>query len=300
MKVEDIDICIYHGRCPDGLLAAYPIYHLNKNVTLIEGFHGRNVNLSKFENKNVLMVDFCYPENIMIKLKELAKDLFVIDHHSSSLQCLINNNINHIFDIEHSACKLSFDYYLPDLSNHWLVLSVEDRDLFRLDSDPKQVIGAKEVYKCFVLDHMNFEDIESILKQEDGRYYYDTGVCYMGYEDKLIKNAVKYSKLYKFKEFTVRLTNCDFNITSRVGYELAQMPDNDFAIIYYYKPEEDRYYFSCRANPSKEIDLSVICTRFSGGGHKNAAGFSIYGPYSDINGIENLLRGTLRDHFFPI
>ena len=59
-------------------------------------------------------------------------------------------------------------------------------------------------------------------------------------------------------------------MTSQIGERLCQ--GFPFCIIWHQR--DSRRYFSLRSKPGT-VDVSAIATRYGGGGHVNAAGFSL-------------------------
>lgn len=298
------NICYYHGNCPDGLLAAYPIWKFNSNALLFPRIYGKQYNYDICKDKNVLFVDFCPDETELKYISSIATTIHIVDHHKSAMVTVLRlnlPNITHDFDMNHSGCYLSFKSYYPDKKDHFLVLAVEDRDLFRT---PPVFPNSEQIYKIFCFKYMNFESIDSILQETDPVLYVTPGSLLMEYDDMRAEDAVKYSGLYKFdNKYTVQMTTCDPHIKSIVGYKMYTRFNVDFAVIYSYNSHTDVWYLSCRASNDKDIDLSIICSNYyKGGGHPKAAGMMIYGTTNSLNQPtdKKVLSGTLLDWFSPI
>ena len=80
------------------------------------------------------------------------------------------------------------------------------------------------------------------------------------------------------------------NITKKI----CQYDNCDFAILWRYDHIYEKYNLSMRSN--NKVDVSEICKKFGGGGHKNAAGCSItkhpikvFSNNEEINKLINFL-----------
>jgi len=100
-------------------------------------------------------------------------------------------------------------------------------------------------------------------------------------DQKIVDLYVKSAVLCEFKTsdktYKVYLTGCPHQYASEVGHNLANNSSCDFAVMWRYSFPEDEWYLSCRSSKNRpDIDLSIICSQFGfGGGHKQAAGFTL-------------------------
>ena len=66
---------------------------------------------------------------------------------------------------------------------------------------------------------------------------------------------------------------------SDLGADICQLKEDDkyvadYALIWRYNMQDQKYHISLRSNPKRDIDVSEIASKLGkGGGHKNAAGF---------------------------
>ena len=76
---NNIDTVFYHANCMDGLgaVAIFTKYYSPSEVIAVK-HHQHPKTL--YQNKNLLFLDFCYPEEIMKPLIKNNK-VFIIDHH---------------------------------------------------------------------------------------------------------------------------------------------------------------------------------------------------------------------------
>lgn len=329
---SNYDICYYHRNCLDGIVAAYPLWCENKQT--IDVNYGEEWNLDNCKDKNIVIVDFCFPLEIMIRLCDIANTILLIDHHKSSIDTIeklkIKNrkNLHVVFDINLAACQLSFHYFYG-VKSFWLTDTVADRDLWKFNSDPFPCIDNKESdipgtqAVCRAIDERGYswENIESYITTGDARTLYSLlyakGVDLLRFDSKLVDEMVSKSNDYIYvddndnndnneckKPYEVRITCCNIDkYISEVGYKLYTQYNCDFAVVYSYNHNHDTWRISCRGDGIK-VDLSEFCSKFyKGGGHKGAGGFTIYGPrYGGINITKKdenriIARGGLLDIF---
>jgi nanoRNase/pAp phosphatase (c-di-AMP/oligoRNAs hydrolase) len=69
------------------------------------------------------------------------------------------------------------------------------------------------------------------------------------------------------------MANVENDLVSDCGNKLSTKYNCDFDILWRYDHEYEKYNLSFRSND--KVYVSVICKKFGGGGHKNAAGCTI-------------------------
>ena len=110
-------ICIYHGNCPDGFASAWVVnQYYQDDIDFYPGVYG-NIP-PDVKNKDVIMVDFSYKKHVMLNMINDANSILVIDHHTTAKDELIgldeNQKVELVFDMEHSGCILTWNYFFPD------------------------------------------------------------------------------------------------------------------------------------------------------------------------------------------
>jgi oligoribonuclease NrnB/cAMP/cGMP phosphodiesterase (DHH superfamily) len=76
-------LCIYHGNCADGFGAAMAVWKkYGDNCEFYAGIYGEEPPDCK--DKNVIIVDFSYKKDVMMKIINDCKSLIVLDHHKSA------------------------------------------------------------------------------------------------------------------------------------------------------------------------------------------------------------------------
>jgi hypothetical protein len=90
---EDVELVIWHGGCTDGFAAAYSAWKYALGTGLEfrgESYlkEGEKRDFGFLEGKNVLIVDFSYPRDVMELVQKLAKRVLVLDHHKTAMKNL--------------------------------------------------------------------------------------------------------------------------------------------------------------------------------------------------------------------
>jgi oligoribonuclease NrnB/cAMP/cGMP phosphodiesterase (DHH superfamily) len=269
-------LCYYHNDL-DGICSA----------AIINNVHGGNVRCIPvqydkdtwnpqdiIDSAEVFVVDFTFPD--MEKLAELARDkLHWIDHHKTAMEThkeLWNSDVFGYRNLIQSGCGLTWEYChneeSPDSVNF-----IEDRDLwrFKLDNTKAFCMGISKIIND-PYDHL----WDSLL---EGEYTEEIKIIELG--DILLKSQnERVKKLFEngiditFHGHKARLCNTTSDF-SELGEYIYSKQEYDIAVMW--QVINKRIIISLRSNI---IDCALIAQRYSGGGHKGAAGFSIDNTYT--------------------
>src|SRR6266851_5097617 len=106
-------LCIYHSSCQDGFASAWIVYnHFGKNnVDFFPGIYQNDP--PDVTGKDVIMVDFSYKKDVILKMAETAKSILILNHHKSAIEDLymIGNELE--FGIDY----LLYEKFLPKSSS---------------------------------------------------------------------------------------------------------------------------------------------------------------------------------------
>jgi len=266
VEPNSIDFVIYHADCSDGFGAAYAAWKcLGSRAEYYAAKHGSPP--PDVTDKNVAILDFSY-DNATTKLMiEEAKDLIVIDHHKSAM-IELHDISSTVFDMKHSGTILSWNFFHPGKEPPKFLSYIEDRDLWKWE-----LPYSKEFAAAF--DMIPFE-FEEFAKFEDDSVFDDAakrGSYILAYSKTVVKKVCEKAKPRKYEGQHVLVVNSS-HWMSEIGSRLA--PDCDFAVIWYYDHEARNIKVSLRSFHD-HTDVSEIAKRFSGGGHRSAAGFTLPG-----------------------
>jgi oligoribonuclease NrnB/cAMP/cGMP phosphodiesterase (DHH superfamily) len=272
-------ILIYHKGCPDGFGAAFafwlkfgntmeyiPIYHST------ERFYG--IPAEDLIGRVIYMADIVFEREDMIFLMKYAEEIIADDHHKSAEQNCGDLECCH-FDMAHSGAVLAWHRCHPDKEIPKMLKYIEDRDLngpqgCSLPYAQELLLAIDSYEKKFEI----WEDLARRLDEPDEvAQLLREGNAILRYNKVLMKKIIRSAYTADIKGYKVPILNTPF-FRSEILAELAV--GNPFSAGYHFNGED--FIISLRADGEtpESVDVSEIALQFpGGGGHKNAAGFSI-------------------------
>lgn len=281
---QNVDLVIYHGRCCDGFGAALASHQFFKNID------GVNANGNKVQyfaasfnrppppvaGLNVLICDFSYKKDQMLKLVAEAKTLAIIDHHKSAEEDLsVILDQNKVFRMDHSGAYLTWAYFYPLSPMPLLIKYIEDNDIWI-----KALPNTRELTSYIFSLPFEFEEYEKLLDEKV--LMGDILQVAMGMQrqnDLYIKDAVGFTTM-KFTQidgmyFFVACVNTSV-LKSDIGNQIFNKFENaNFSSCYSLSDNSSMSYLSLRSMDDR-TDVSKIAVKYGGGGHRNAAGCSLH------------------------
>jgi len=271
-------MCIYHANCVDGFTAAWAVWKAHPNAEFVEGFYGESP--PDCTGRNVVMVDFSYKRPELLKMAEQAISILILDHHKTAESELVDlpENVHCVFDMERSGAMLAWKYFHPNTEPSLLVLHVQDRDLWRFK------LANTRAFQANLFSHqytfLNWENIHNLCGNRS--HYLDfvnQGLAIERKQRKDVKGLIKScASRAIIAGFDVPVLNAPYLFSSDAGHIMCK--GEPFAACYW--NDNEKRHFSLRSNEDGK-DVSIIAQNCGGGGHRNAAGFSI--PLRDICGV---------------
>lgn len=263
-------LVIYHSGCRDGWCAAwvcrtalrtsgqYPYFH--------EGVYGQPP--PPVAGRDVVMVDFSYPREVMEQIADEAASLVVLDHHRTARAALDGfgdgrGNVRVTFDMNRSGAGLAWDHYRPGQPRPWLVDYVEDRDLWRHALPDGPAINA-------YIGTLPFEfeawDTEHAIGSARGAAV--SGRVVEAKIHQYIKEVRKNAERTEFEGWDVPIVNApQVDISELVGF----MANGETLAMGWWRGN-GVFNYSLRTK-REDIDVSALAKLYGGGGHRAAAGF---------------------------
>lgn len=288
------DTVIYHDKCMDGFTAAWIVWcQWGDYPNYVAGNYDVPPNPDDFRDKDVLILDFSYPSEALTDMWHIAKSIVVLDHHKTAqanlrdlpeFECGNFQSFETIFE-DSGGLAVAFDMNRSGALMTWhflhgngseapqLVRFVNDRDLWR-----HELTGTKEVHAYITSFKPEFETwsmIANLLNQSEGRSkIFAEGASINRKLDKDMREiADTNTRFLSISGYGVPVCNMPGHMSSEAGHYLCNTwPDFAFAATYYIN-REGHAKFSLRGRG--DFDVSAIAQSFGGGGHKNAAGFTI-------------------------
>lgn len=264
-------VIIYHGFCTDGFGSAYAAWKkFGNNATYI----ARNRDEypfaeNYFNGKDVYVLDYSFSGEEMTRYQAEANLFTVIDHHVS-VEKDVRSLTSFVFDNTRSGAYLSWKFFHPDITIPKLIEYISDADTWaHTMQDWKEIESF--IYsngeEHFSFEH--FEKLHEILETEDGYARAKSiGEMLVGSHSAKVTMYADLAELISFEGHTVYAVNAPREVRSELGHMLATKT-NSFSMIFTY----EKGYWKCSLRSVKDFDVSVIATKYGGGGHKNAAGF---------------------------
>ncbi|WP_111979307.1 DHHA1 domain-containing protein [Algibacillus agarilyticus] len=268
------NICIYHKSCADGFGAALSVKvyldKLQQECEFLPAFHGDEA--PDVTGKNVYIVDFAYPRDVLIRMSEQAESIIVLDHHKTAEADLVGLPFCE-FDMSKSGAMMAWEKFgnadeVPDLIRY-----IQDRDLWTWALPMSKAYSA-----ALQLKSMDFEIWEPLLDNAKTAELCAEGEVIEAYQQAKVKRALKQDiEMVTIAGHQVPCINTT-HLISEIGNELAK--GHPFAAMFF--DTADKRVYSLRS-AEDGIDVALIAKQFGGGGHFHAAGFSVAKPAHHFN-----------------
>ncbi len=255
----------YHKNCTDGFCCAWIArkYFLNgyltKDVEYIPVTYGQKV--PGYNPKDhVYILDFSFPKEELLQIRDTVHKLVVIDHHLSTpkLSWIIHDN-------EKAGCRLCWTYFFPGTKVPELVRYVEDADLYKFVLPYSKVVNSRirvEPFEFRAWDKINIRTLSTGGFVEEG---YVVEKLRNKLIDEILENK-HYITLPNGVKYSAVANNCSL-LTSDLGHKLAMISD---PAVVYSMQNNNKVLISLRSINENVAELAKL---FGGGGHKHAAGF---------------------------
>lgn len=264
---------LYHADCADGFGAAWALWKKYPDARYIPVKHGQPPPQG-LDGAHVMMVDFSYRREVIEQLAQSAASLLILDHHVTAQAALAGLPYAY-FDVKKSGAVLAWEWAHAE-PVPWLLQYVQDKDLWEWRLPDSREMNA--ALASYPFDFQVWEGLTQDVLEMEGR-------AILRREHSLIDKIVEESVLVEFEGETVPAVYSPV-MTSQIGERLCQ----GFPFCLIWHERDGLRYFSLRSKPGT-ADVSALASRYGGGGHVNAAGFSrpIDSQTSDIlNPIRDL------------
>lgn len=282
-------LCIYHGNCADGFGSAWVMRkYFRGAIDFHAGVYGDPPPDAK--GRDVYIVDFSYKRPVIEQMALECASLLVIDHHKTAaadLDGLRGFNtvaefigyrgapgvptVGVIFDMTRSGAGLTWDVCFPNLPRPALINHIEDRDLWKF-----AIPGTREIQAAIFSHPYDFEVWDRLFGLDDLQQLVHEGAAIERKHHKDIAELLKVTRReMKIGGHIVPVANLPYTLVSDAANLLAQ--EAPFAACYWDTPKGRVFGLRSRADG---MDVSDIAKQYGGGGHRNAAGFTL--PYERL------------------
>ncbi len=280
-------IVIYHKNCKDGIASAWVAHKYFKESAEYIACDDWNIlpdyvtSHSDLKNTEIYIIDFSFSKEILLDLESRCKKLVILDHHIGAKEA-IESVKEHMYGTKDSGCMLAWKYFYPNESIPLAIQYVSDSDTWTHEMSDYENINSY-IYKSE--NELTIEAFNNlVLEMEDKNKFEEIKKIGTILREAYISNVniyIKKAELINFDGYQVYSVNAPSEIRSELGHELA-IKTNSFSVIYYYL--DGKWKVSLRS--VKDFDVSVMAKNHGGGGHKNAAAFTL----SSENPIVSLLK----------
>ena len=268
-------LCIYHGNCLDGFAAAWAVRHsLADSVEFYKGIHQQPPPV--VDGRDVVLVDFSYKRSVLEKMLQTASSITILDHHVSAEQelsdLLSSGQIDGLFDMSKSGAMLAWEWFNPDQKAPVLIRHIQDRDLWSFKLD-----GTREICSALSSYPSDFRVWDELMTRNEHELTdlrcEGEAIERMLQKDieQLIASGVRRMTI---AGYDVPVLNAPAAYVSDAGHIMSV--GEPFAACYW--DHANGRSFSLRSNgqaDANSVDVAEVAKIYGGGGHKNAAGFTV-------------------------
>lgn len=277
--------------------------------------HGESWKMDSIRQHQVFILDFSFPPEMLLSVAELAQEVILIDHHGTArapwvdrlarnengLETLVDreHGLTLHFDLDKSGARLAWEYFHAGRELPILLQHIEDQDLWRFTRPDtrafcralrllpfdfahwEQLLATtgnpdSPAYQAMIL---RGEAIENFLKCEVDRMqdsHLVTPAQVRGEPADSLQARRHGQRLIdhgdrQWQAIPGLAVNANSVFASDLGHQLA-LRAGTFGLIWQLTANGQ---IKASLRSSGDFDVAAIAQRYGGGGHRNAAGFSL-------------------------
>jgi oligoribonuclease NrnB/cAMP/cGMP phosphodiesterase (DHH superfamily) len=298
------DLVIYHDKCADGIVAAWACWkRWGEEPEYLAANYGYQPP-SDVQGRNILLVDFSFPEaELRAMVAAGARSIVILDHHKTAQEALepftvastavgwydhtdIDGlltarewadddapNVIAIFDMERSGARMAWEFAHPGEAVPQLVRLAERYDLWQFQ--PNTGDAAELLHLDIQAGTMSIADMEAIDREfSTGDAPLVRGAAIDAWRLPLIREIAGRAHMRTVGGVEgVISVECPYSLVSAIGHHLLdEYPTAPFAAMSV--TGEKAVTWSLRSRDGR-TDVSEVAKAHGGGGHRNAAGFRV-------------------------
>ena len=270
-------ICFFHAGCPDGFGAAWAVWRAwGEAAEYFPRGHDDPLPYDRVIDREVVFVYVALPNALLDRLCDVASQVTLLDHHVSArdrfeadaalVQSVATRGHHVHFDLEHSGAVLSWKHFHPDSEIPALLEYVEDMDLWnwklpRSETVTAAIVSYPRTFEAW--DDLATRAIEELANEGEP----------IARSNKMdVERALHTAHPVHLGEVQVEGVNARA-LRSAIGHGLSQRARYGSACGVVYRMIGDRVDVSLYS--IGDFDVARIAASYGGGGHRNAAGFSL-------------------------
>jgi len=283
-------LCIYHKNCPDGFAAAWVVWlahgqHNQRGVEFLQVDYGDPV--PDLSGRDVFIVDFAWPPEVLLPAIEMAGRVVLIDHHKTAFESwkqgvVVPDSMDLRIDTRFSGAVLVWNVLLKDPDSSYvpalpyLFRVLQDYDLYTLELE-----GTKDIVTALrtIVQAQNFAAFHDYAMLEEGSPVFDTlrdeGHAINAYREMELREMLRRNTTHQrlFGHEGIPVCNVPYEYRDLAGELLSK--DAPFSVTYDDWLSRGTRKFSLRSTKGVGVDVEELAKRQGGGGHKHAASFSV-------------------------
>lgn len=265
-------LVLYHADCDDGFTAAWIARKHLPDAEFIAVRYQEHFPVDA-AGRDVYILDFSYPRATIEALLEITTKLVVLDHHKTAkaeLEGLCHQGEKWWieFNMVYSGAMLTWMYFHKNDKPPKFVEYIQDRDLWENGMPDAPAVTA--YVKSRSRNWGNWDTLDLLIGTAVGLHEVTTqGYAILSARDRMVEEAV--GRSFEMELAGHKVLCCPTPILqSEVAGRLAE--GRDFGAVFYMKDDQTAE-FSLRSRGA--FDVSAVAKKFGGGGHRNAAGFTV-------------------------
>lgn len=286
-------LCIYHGNCDDGFAAAWAVRKaLGDEIEFYPGVYQKEP--PPHDGRDVIFVDFSYKRQVLDAMAIKANSILILDHHKTAAEDLkdlqapfgsgwqrhlanvyqdtcegLDGKMYALFDMDRSGAALAWDFFIGGERPEFIEY-VQDRDLWR-----KALPYGDEFTIALRSYPQEFEVWDRFVEGSGAALLIQEGHNIQRYYRLRVEELKRSAYAARIGNDRCYVSNAPYFAASEVAGELCERADASFGACYF-EAEQGRYQYSLRSRG--DFDVSAVARKYGGGGHKNAAGFTVDKP----------------------
>lgn len=273
-------IVIYHEYCMDGFTALWCAHtFFDGNIEAFGAINGHDDYPQDIDGRDIYILDFSYPREILLDINKRANSLVVLDHHETARKHLEGLDFCQ-FDMSRSGAGMAWDFFFPERPRPWIVDYVEDQDIWKWENPDSKDICAYLNSLEKNLDLWTSLYWNSEEKLEEARLF---GKIINQTVDKYCEETINMAQLGEIDGYRVPIVNCPFFAASTLLNKLSNRRLEDgswplFAIGWHVnKYGQVKYSLRSSENPDtgEAFNVAELAEKFGGGGHHKASAFRV-------------------------
>ena len=281
---------LYHGNCPDGFGAALAAWlKLGDSAEYIPVSYGKPLP-DMLPGSKVFILDFSYPETVLMALSARMARVVVLDHHATAQADLEGIHLQGdesevIFDMEKSGAVLAWEFFQGEEVPEFF-LYLQDRDLWQWSLPESEEISCALRSYPFDFDRWALfathpEALNALKREGDialrltrqqvahmAKHY--AWMLFHAGQVRPIEEGQDPAQMIEAGLLVAPVANATVFFSEVAQLLLEQNAVAKFA-AYFSVRSDGRRQFGLRSR--EDFDCSAVAKLYGGGGHKQASGF---------------------------